>query len=245
MSDFTHDLSRSRLFFLGLIGAVVAVLLFLNRDALWTHPAQVKPGPAAPYTGVDATTRVEDVCFALFDTETTGVDPFIDRLVELAVVRIRAGDVIDSRTWLINPERFIPEEARAVHGITPEMVADKPLFGDVCMEFLAFVDGCVLMAHNASFDVRFLQSEFERAHITPPAIPVLDSLRLFRSWHPDLQSYSLEALTEHLDIDMTMFHRAEADAAVIGAILFHSAKDLKKSPTVEDLFRDSGGAIQL
>src|SRR5262245_59803436 len=101
----------------------------------------------------------------VLDTETTGLDPFTgDRVVEIGCVellnRIPTGAVFHV---YLNPQRAMREEAFRVHGLSSEFLSDKPLFADVAAEFVAFIGDAKLVAHNASFDVGFLNAELDRA----------------------------------------------------------------------------------
>lgn len=156
---------------------------------------------------------VRETVFVAFDTETTGFSREKDRLVEIGAVKFLGdGTVLASTNWLVNPQREIPFYATEVHGITTEMVAGAPVFKDVWPEFVAFCDQAVLMAHNAPFDVGFLQAELERAEIQAPALAVADTLPLFRAWFPREKSHSLEKLTASLGVAGDTYHRAAADA---------------------------------
>jgi DNA polymerase-3 subunit alpha (Gram-positive type) len=244
--DYRDNLFKSRVFFLAVIGALVLVVVALNRDALLGHPSHQDGAKALARRGLPLDTPARDVTFAVFDTETTGIDEFVHRMVELAVVKFKAGEVIDSKTWLLDPERFIPAEAEQVHGITAEMVTGQPTFKEVAPEFIAFIDGCILMAHNASFDVRFLRREFVRSDIAPPAVPVLDSLRVFRAWFPKLSSYSLEAIADRLGIqDDEVFHRAEGDSLYVGRIFYQGLSQRAPNATIADLVEAGGDPLVL
>ena len=123
----------------------------------------------------------------VFDTETTGLDPFQGhRLVEIGCVEL-VNRFPTGRTFhcYINPERDIPGEAFAVHGLSSDFLKDKPIFSDVADDLLAFIDGSRLVAHNAGFDLGFLNAELERAEY--PAIPrdqLIDTLLLARRKYP-------------------------------------------------------------
>src|ERR1041385_1570973 len=100
----------------------------------------------------------------IFDTETTGLDPYQgDRLVEIGCVELLNG-FPTGKTFhaYLNPERDVPEQAFAVHGLSTEFLKDKPSFADICEEFLAFVGDAPLVAHNAMFDLGFINAELER-----------------------------------------------------------------------------------
>ena len=106
-------------------------------------------------------TRMREI---VFDTETTGLDPYQgDRLVEIGCVELVNGfPTGNSFHRYLNPERDMPDGAFKVHGLSIEFLKDKPLFADVCEEFLAFVGDAPLVAHNAMFDLGFINAELER-----------------------------------------------------------------------------------
>ena len=187
---------------------------------------------------------VENTTFVAFDTETTGFSPKKDRLVELGAVKFKDGEIIEERTWLINPKRSIPYWAQEVHGITYEMVKDKPVFEDVYPEFLAFIDGCVLVAHNAPFDLRFLREEIQRNNLEYPRNITIDSLRLFRAWYPDLSSHKLGDLAEYTKVDGGTFHRATDDSRYIFLIFENGIKKQNRQLRLSDLYKTSGGGLE-
>ena len=132
----------------------------------------------------------------VFDTETTGLEPLKgDRLVEIGAVEL-FNHLPTGRHYhvYINPERAMPDEAFRVHGLSTEFLADKPLFSAVVDEFLDFIGDATLIAHNANFDIGFLNAEFAR--LGKPPIPpdrVIDTLALARRKHPKAAN-TLDAL---------------------------------------------------
>lgn len=153
---------------------------------------------------------VRDLVLAAIDFETTGLAPRrSDRVVEVAIVRGRLGETPAEWSTLIQPER--PVAATFVHGITDAMLAGKPRFRDVVPELLGQLDGAVLVAHNAPFDLSFLEMECERAGVALPDLPVVDTLGLARrvlAWG----KHSLGYLTERLGLPRDNAHRALDDA---------------------------------
>ena len=139
----------------------------------------------------------------VLDTETTGLDPAKgDRIAEVACVellnRIPTGREFQR---FVNPERDMPKEAEAVHGLSSEFLKDKPLFKDVVDEFMGFIEDAQLVIHNASFDVGFLN--FELGRIGKPPIlmdRVVDTLALARRKHPGGPN-SLDGLCKRYQID--------------------------------------------
>lgn len=190
----------------------------------------------------DPSTPARDALFVVFDTETTGVDPNYDRLVELAMVKIQHGRVIEQKSRLVNPERFVPPEAEAVHHISTDMLKNQPTFPDAYRAFAAFSAGAVLVAHNARFDVNFVHMEAERHNLPQLSNPVIDSLALFRAIWPGLPSYQLKALADRLGVDEGAFHRALDDSVYTALIFNRALKDLPPETTLADLFEKAGGA---
>jgi len=139
----------------------------------------------------------------VLDTETTGLDPFGgDRIVELGAVELM-NHMPTGRTFhaYLNPQRDVPAEAVAVHGLTAEFLADKPLFGAVAAEFAAFLGEARLVIHNAAFDMKFLNAEFGWiGHATMPAGRAIDTLDLARRRFPGA-SNTLDALCRRFGID--------------------------------------------
>lgn len=139
----------------------------------------------------------------IFDTETTGLDSSIDRIIEIGAVELE-NRFVTGRNFhvFINPDgREVHPEALAVHGISNEQLADKPKFSEIVQGWFDFIEGATLIAHNAGFDVGFFNAEFARLGF-PPVDPerVVDSLALARRRHP-MGPNSLDALCKRYGID--------------------------------------------
>jgi DNA polymerase-3 subunit epsilon len=158
----------------------------------------------------------------VFDTETTGLDPRDGhRLVEFAgielVERVPTGRHLH---FYVNPGRSMPAEAQAVHGLTDEFLADKPAFGGMAGELCAFLKDAVLIAHNAQFDIRFLNFELERCGLPPIAQElVVDTLELARKRFPGAK-HSLDALCQRFGIDRSgrVVHGALIDSELLADV---------------------------
>lgn len=141
----------------------------------------------------------------VFDTETTGTDPASgDRVVEIGAIEL-LNHLPTGRVFhrYLNPERAMPEEAYAVHGLSDGFLADKPLFGAVADELHAFFGDARLIAHNALFDLGFLNAEFGRTgHPRLVADRLVDTLALARRRHPGAAN-SLDALCARYGVDST------------------------------------------
>ncbi len=175
----------------------------------------------------DSETRVRDLPLVSIDTETTGRDSSVDRIVEIACVIWSQGEVQARHSWLINPERPIPMEAKAVHGIGDEDVRDKPVFAGVALEIARVLRGSLPLAYNADFDKGFLQAEFARAGVRieelPPAmrhdVHWVDPLDWARELHKAEKSKSLGDVCERLGIDIGQAHRATDDAEAAAKVM--------------------------
>ena len=158
----------------------------------------------------------------VLDTETTGLDPLRgDRLVEIGCVeifnRMPTGQIFHCH---INPEREMPAEAFAVHGLSTEFLRSKPLFPEVVEEFLEFIADAPLVIHNASFDIGFINAELDR--IKRPPIPrerLVDTLLLARRKHPGV-SNRLDDLCSRYAIDNSRRtkHGALLDAELLAEV---------------------------
>jgi DNA polymerase-3 subunit epsilon len=158
----------------------------------------------------------------VLDTETTGVDAANgDRIVEIGCVEL-LNHIPTGRTWhvYLNPQRSMPAGALQVHGLTDEFLKDKPLFAEVVGDFLAFVEGARLVAHNAQFDAAFLDAELGRLSRPPLDMDrVVDSLALARRKHPGAPN-SLDALCARYGIDNSRRtkHGALLDAEILAEV---------------------------
>lgn len=165
----------------------------------------------------------------VLDFETTGLSPQRgDRITEVAVVRIGARGVTDRFESLINCGVRVPEFITHYTGISQRMVDTAPAVGVVLRELQQFIGGCPVVAHNASFDQRFLDSELTRLGLPVPDERFLCSLRLARRIYPSLRSHALGELARQLGLASSgPAHRAGADAEVTAGLMLRVAADLK------------------
>jgi len=160
-----------------------------------------------------------------YDTETTGIKPDKDRIIEIA-----AYDPAQDRVFeeLINPEVPIPLEVSAIHNITDEMVAEAPNFSEIGKRFAEFCEGdVVLIAHNNdNFDILFLHAEFKRANLPPPSWTCIDTLKWARKYRPDLPKHTLQFLRQSFGIPANNAHRALDDVVVLHKVFSFMLDDL-------------------
>ena len=152
--------------------------------------------------------------FVAFDTETTGLSSIRDRVIEIGAVKFTVDGEIERFSALINPEMPIPKAASAVNHITDFMVKDCPTIKEILPSFLKFIDGAVLIAHNASFDLNFMNAELERNGFPTLSNTSIDTLQLSRWAFPHFEQHKLQSLAERLKITVTEAHRATDDAFV-------------------------------
>jgi len=155
----------------------------------------------------------------VLDTETTGLDPYQGhRLIEIGCVelvnRIPSGHTFHR---YLNPQRDVPAEAFAIHGLSTEFLTDKPLFADVAAELVAFIGDAPLVIHNAAFDIGFINAELERAgHPLIPRDRLVDTLLLARRKYPGGQN-RLDDLCSRFGIDNS--HRTKHGALLDAELL--------------------------
>lgn len=161
-----------------------------------------------------------ELAYTVFDTETTGLNPSEgDEIIQIGATRILNGKLLrhESFEQLIDPCRPLTEESAQIHGITPEMLRGQPTIERVLPAFHAFAQDTVLIAHNAAFDMRFLQL---KETLTGLAFdqPVLDTLLLSAVIHPNQESHRLEAIAERLGVNIIGRHTAMGDAIVTAEV---------------------------
>lgn len=164
--------------------------------------------------------RLTDLAYTVFDTETTGLDPSQgDEIIQIGAARIVNGKLLHQECFdqLVDPQRPIPAASIPIHGIVPAMVAGQPTIDQVLPAFRAFVQDTVLVAHNAAFDMRFLQLKERQTGVVFDQ-PVLDTLLLSAVIHPSQDSHRLEAIAERFNVPVIGRHTAMGDAMVTAEI---------------------------
>lgn len=165
--------------------------------------------------------------FVVFDLETTGAKTPPCRVTEIGAYRVQDGEIVAEFHTLINPEMPIPFFITLLTGITDGMVKDAPKFGEIADDFLGFIGDSILVAHNASFDMRFLDHEigrkYEDCRVGNPSIC---TVQLSRKLLPDVENHKLKTLAEYFSVDLINHHRADADAHATAMIFVNLLGDL-------------------
>ncbi|MCG1020684.1 PolC-type DNA polymerase III [Sutcliffiella horikoshii] len=180
--------------------------------------------------------------YVVFDVETTGLSAMYDTIIELAAVKVRGGEIVDRFESFANPHHALSATTINLTGITDDMVRDAPEVGDVLKDFAEWMQDDILVAHNASFDMGFLNIGFQRIGLGKAKNPVIDTLELGRLLFPSLKNHRLNTLCKKFDIELTQHHRAIYDAEATGYLLVKMLKDaFEKGITYHDELNDHSG----
>lgn len=174
--------------------------------------------------------------FVCIDCETTGLDPNVDKIIEVAVVQFTLNDTFKSCEYLIDPQCAIPETSIAIHHITQEMVTGKPLIAQVLPEILELIGKRIIVGHGVGFDIEVLALAAERAGIpcTLRHNLTLDTLRMARHYG-DSPTNSLEQLRRHFNIEQEGAHRAMNDVVVNMGVFKYLAKRFRTTQQLFDM----------
>jgi DNA polymerase III epsilon subunit family exonuclease len=164
--------------------------------------------------------RLLDCSIAVLDVETTGFDPKVERIIEIGIVHMRNGEVVDRFTSLVNPDKPVPEEVVKLTGIEPESLIGAPRFADIAHEVMRHLEGKVFVAYNLPFDRAFMTAELGRVGLEIPCTHFLDPLVFVRELHKSEGSKRLTAVAERLGVPLASAHRASDDAEAAGHVLY-------------------------
>lgn len=163
--------------------------------------------------------------YVVFDVETTGLSAVYNKVIELAAVKIKDGEIIDRFESFANPHHRLSATTINLTGITDDMVENAPEISDVLERFSIWAGNDVLVAHNASFDMGFLNVGYKKMGKEKAANSVIDTLELGRFLYPDMKNHRLNTLTKKFEIELTQHHRAIYDAEATGYLLMKMLKD--------------------
>ncbi len=178
---------------------------------------------------IDLDRKLSELTYTVFDTETTGLEPSNgDEIIQIGAARIVNNRLLRQETFnqIVDPEIPLKPESIPIHGITEDMVRGQPNIDVVLPAFHEFCEDTVLIAHNAAFDMRFLQLKEERTGIRFTQ-PVLDTLLLSAVVHPNQESHKLDVILERLGIAIGTRHNALEDALATGEVFLKLVKLLE------------------
>lgn len=190
----------------------------------------------------DAHRLLAEDTFVVFDVETTGLSAVYDTIIELAAVKVQGGEIIDRFESFANPHHRLSATTINLTGITDDMVQNAPEVGEVIRNFYGWIGDAVLVAHNASFDMGFLNVGYKQIGLEKAKNPVIDTLELGRFLYPELKNHRLNTLAKKFDIELTQHHRAIYDAEATGYLLLKMLKDAhEKGIQFHDELNDNMG----
>jgi DNA polymerase-3 subunit alpha (Gram-positive type) len=172
---------------------------------------------------------MKGLTYVIFDIESTGLSAHYDHIIEIAAVKMHQGTILDRYQTFINPHLMLSEFTTSLTGITQEMVESGVELYDALKDFIQFSEGSVLVAHNASFDVPFINEKYRINQLKPLHIGYLDTLQMARMLYEDvLKTFNLKALAKHFKVTQEAHHRALDDARVLGDIFILMMSELSQ-----------------
>ena len=168
--------------------------------------------------------------YVVFDTETTGFTPFVDQMIEIGAVKIKNGVVTDRFDELINPNRKLPDKIVELTNITDEMLEDKDTEENVTKKFIAWVKDAPMVAHNAKFDIGFIEAAYSKYNLGEFTNTVVDTMSMARMLYPNWKNHKLSTLVKNLEVpwDESAHHRADYDSEGTAIAFYKMAKQADK-----------------
>ncbi|MCS4486281.1 PolC-type DNA polymerase III [Staphylococcus americanisciuri] len=191
---------------------------------------------------------LESATYVVFDVETTGLSNQYDKIIELAAVKVRDGEIIDKFERFSNPHEKLSETIKNLTHINDDMLRDAPEIETVLTEFKEWVGDAIFVAHNASFDMGFIDTGYERLGFGPSTNGVIDTLELSRTINTSYGKHGLNFLAKKYGVELTQHHRAiydtEATAYIFVKMLaqlkelnVHNHQDINKKLSNEDAYK--------
>ncbi|WNQ13770.1 PolC-type DNA polymerase III [Paenibacillus aurantius] len=178
---------------------------------------------------------LKESTYVVFDIETTGLSVVNNKIIEIAGVKIENEKVIDRFATFINPHESIPYNISQLTNITDDMVKGAPELEEQLPKFVEFVGDAILVAHNARFDMGFIQANLKRLGHPVLPNPVLDTLEMARFLYPSLKNHRLNTLSAKFKVSLENHHRAIDDAEALGNVLYHMIKDAAEEHGIAEL----------
>lgn len=170
--------------------------------------------------------ELKDATYVVFDVETTGLSAVHNDLIQIAASKMHKGNIIEQFDEFIDPGHPLSEFTTELTGITDNHVKGAKPLVQVLQEFQEFCQGTVLVAHNATFDVGFMNANYERHQLPTISQPVIDTLEFARNLYPEYKRHGLGPLTKRFGVALDHHHMANYDAEATGRLLFIFIKDV-------------------
>lgn len=182
--------------------------------------------------------------YVIFDTETTGLSAVYDSMIEIGATKMKDGEVIDRFDKFINPGHPLSEVTTNLTSITTDMVKDAPDEKTIVSEFMDFIGDDILVGHNVTFDMGFMNAALTRMDRDRLQMPVIDTLEMSRTLHSEYRNHKLDSLAKRYNIVLEHHHRADSDAETTGYLmykLFDELEDKFETTNVNQLNDHIGG----
>lgn len=218
---------------IGWIADLYKILFGINLDKGMTC-CKVKYGQdefSFQYEELDSPEKYPSDYIAL-DFETTGLCPEKAQIIQVAAIKYRNFVKVDQFTTFVNPKVKIPAKITSLTGITDKLVIDAPVIEEILPSLLKFLHNDIILAHNASFDLKFLVSNLYRYRMPIPCITAVDTLKMSRKYIKDVDNYKLSTLKEHLNIQASS-HLADEDCYVCSEVYRHCMKIIQKERKIK------------
>lgn len=163
-------------------------------------------------------TRIEEIPVVVFDFETTGLDSQQDRIIEIGAEKLVNFEVVDKFSTLVHTKVELTPEIQKLTGITPDMLTGQPPIEEVLPRFFDFIDGCLLVAHNAEFDLMMMKAAATRLGYDMD-LPCFCTLKMARTILPQLENRKLDTLAQHYGLTFGSRHRSAGDVRVTSEVL--------------------------
>ena len=171
--------------------------------------------------------NLQEATYVIFDVETTGLSAIYDKIIELAAVKMVDGQIIEEFQEFIDPGHALSETTINLTGITDDMVRGSKSEVEVLEAFKAFTQDTILVAHNASFDMGFLNAAYSNHQLGESTLPVIDTLELSRTLHPNIKTHRLNTLAKRYDVALEQHHRAIYDSQTTARLLWIFLKEAR------------------
>lgn len=172
--------------------------------------------------------NLKDATYVVFDVETTGLSNQYDKIIELAAVKVHNGEIIDKFERFSNPHERLSETIINLTHITDDMLTDAPEIEEVLTEFKEWVGDAIFVAHNASFDMGFIDTGYERLGFGPSTNGVIDTLELSRTINTEYGKHGLNFLAKKYGVELTQHHRAIYDTEATAYIFIKMVQQMKE-----------------
>ncbi|AKG73789.1 PolC-type DNA polymerase III [Salinicoccus halodurans] len=171
---------------------------------------------------------LENHDFVVFDVETTGLSSKYDQIIELAGVKVRNGEIVDRFERFSNPNEPLTETIKEITGITDDMLVGAPPIDEVITDFKEWVGDAIFVAHNASFDMGFIEAAYKQVGLESYTNGVIDTLELSRTINKEFKKHGLNILAKKYNVELTQHHRAIYDAEATAYIFIKMLSQIKK-----------------